>query len=139
VAVDDVSNLILWTQLFLDEQGYKVSRNVVHQDNKSAILLEKNGKRSSSKRTRAINIRYFFIADQVEKGNVEIKYCPTNLMIGDFFTKPLQGKKFEYFRDLILGKISVSTTEIVDRSVLQDEIPAGEGTVNGQTELQPEM
>jgi hypothetical protein len=78
VAVDDVSNLILWTRLFLDEQGYRVSRNVLHQDNKSAILLETNGKRSSSKRTRAINIRYFFIADQVEKGNVEIVHCLPN-------------------------------------------------------------
>jgi hypothetical protein len=54
VAVDDVSNLNLWTRLFLDEQGYRVSRNVVHQDNKSAILLETNSKRSSSKRMRAI-------------------------------------------------------------------------------------
>jgi hypothetical protein len=120
VAVDDVSNLILWTRLFLDEQGYRVSRNVLHQDNKSAILLESNGKRSSSKRTRAINISYFFIADQVEKGNIEIQYCPTNMMIGDFFTKPLQGKKFEYFRDLILGKKSVSSMEIDARSVLDN-------------------
>jgi hypothetical protein len=39
----------------------------------------------------------FLITDQVEKGHVEIKYCPTNMMIGDFFTKPLQGKKFEFF------------------------------------------
>jgi hypothetical protein len=105
----------------LDEQAYRVSRNVLHQDNKSAILLETNGKRSSSKRTRAINIRYFFITDQVEKGNVEIQYCPTGYMIGDFFTKPLQAKKFEYFRDLILSKKSISTMDIVDRSVLEEE------------------
>ena len=139
VGVDDVSTMILWTKLFLNDQGYHISRNVVHQDNKSAILLEKNGKRSSSKRTRAINIRYFFIADQAEKGNVEIKYCPTNLMIGDFFTKPLQGKKFEFFRDLILGKESVSVLEITDRSVLQDEDLTSEATVNGQTEVRPQM
>jgi hypothetical protein len=93
-VVDDVSNLILWTRLFLDEQGYRISRNVVHQDNKSAILLETNGKRCSSKRTRAINIRFFYITDQVEKGNVEIQYCPKGYMIGDFFSKPLQGKNF---------------------------------------------
>jgi hypothetical protein len=98
----------------------------VHQDNKSAILLERNGKRSSSKRTRAINIRYFFITDQIAKGNVEIKYCPTNLMIGDFFTKPLQGKKFEFFRDLILGKRSVSMLETIDRSVLANGDSYGE-------------
>jgi hypothetical protein len=38
--------------------------------------------------TPAINIRYFFITDQVEKGNVAIQYCPAGQMIGDFFTKP---------------------------------------------------
>jgi hypothetical protein len=73
---------------------------------------ERNSKRSSSKRSRAINIRYFFITDLIDKGNIEIKYCPTKLMIGDFFTKPLQGKQFAYFRDLILGKRSFSPTEI---------------------------
>jgi hypothetical protein len=139
VGVDDVSTMILWTKLFLEEQGYRVPCNIVYQDNKSAILLETNGKRSSSKRTRAINIRYFFIADQAVKGNVEIKYCPTNLMIGDFFTKPLQGKKFEFFRDLILGKESVSVLEITDRSVLEDENLTSEVTVNGQTEERPQM
>ena len=58
-------------------------------DNKSAILLEKNGKKSSSSRTRALNIRYFFVTDQVEKGNLTIEYCPTDEMLGDFMTKPL--------------------------------------------------
>ncbi len=61
-----------------------------------------------------------------EKGNVEIQYFPTNMMIGDFFTKPLQGKKFEFFRDLILGKKSVSSLESGDRSVLQDENSPGQ-------------
>jgi hypothetical protein len=75
-GVDDVTTMILWTKLFSEAQGYHISGNVVHQDNKSAILLERNGKRSSSKQTRAINIRCFFITDQIEKGNIEIKYCP---------------------------------------------------------------
>ena len=60
VGVDDVIGKVLWTRLFLEEQGYEIERNVLHQDNKSTILLEKNGKRSSGKRTRAINIHYFF-------------------------------------------------------------------------------
>jgi hypothetical protein len=120
VGVDDVTTMILWTKLFLQAQGYNISRNVVHQDNKSAILLERNGKRSSSKRTRAINIQYFFITDQIEKDNIEIQYLPTkHIVIGDFFTKPLQGKQFTYLRNLILGKVSVSSTDIDDRSVLE--------------------
>jgi hypothetical protein len=138
VAVDDMANLILWTRLFLDEQGYRVSRNLLHQDNKSAMLLERNGKRSSSKRTRAINIRYFFITDQIEKGNVEVQYCPTNLMIGDFFTKPLQGKKFEVFRDMILGKMSISSLGSGDRSVLENDEESLGKPDNEQTKLQHE-
>jgi hypothetical protein len=85
VAVDDAATMILWTKLFLEAQGYDVDKNIVHQDNKSAILLETNGKKSSGKRTRTLNIRYFFITDQVEKGNTQIEHCGTHDMIGNFF------------------------------------------------------
>jgi hypothetical protein len=68
VGADDAATLILWTKLFLEEQGYDVKKNILYQDNKSTILLETNGKRSSSKRTHALNIQYFFLNDQVEKG-----------------------------------------------------------------------
>ena len=61
VGVHDVLPLVLWTKLFLEEQGYKVESNKVYQDNKSTILLAKNGKKSSSKRTRAINISQLII------------------------------------------------------------------------------
>ena len=103
VGVDDVSVYILWTKLFLYEQGYDIEKNILYQDNKSAILLETNGKASSGKRTRALNIRYFFMTDQIEKKNVEIQYCGTDTMIGDYFTKPLQGEKFIKFRNEIMG------------------------------------
>lgn len=56
VAVDDVMPQVVWTRNFLEAQGYSVGDNVVFQDNQSAMLLEKNGKRSSGKCTRHINI-----------------------------------------------------------------------------------
>ena len=86
VGADDVSTLILWTKLFLEAQGYDVAKNILYQDNKSTILLETNGKQSSSKRTRALNICYFFLTDQVSKKNLTIEYCPTGEMIGDFMS-----------------------------------------------------
>ena len=49
-------------------------------------------------------MRHFFVADQVEKGNIIIEYCPTDEMIGDFVTKPLQGDKFRKFTGMILGE-----------------------------------
>jgi hypothetical protein len=91
VAVDDMSTMALWTKLFLEAQGFTIEKNILYQDNKSAILLETNGKRSSGPKTRAMNIRYFFITDQIEQGNIAVEYCPTDEMTGDFFTKPVQG------------------------------------------------
>ena len=103
VAADDATVKILWTKLFLEEQGYTVEKNTLYQDNKSAILLEENGWKSSEKRTQALNVRYFFLMDQVEKGNLTITCCPTDAMIRDFMSKPLQGSKFQQFSDDIMG------------------------------------
>ena len=75
----------------------------MYQDNQSAILLENNGTRSSSKWTKHINIRYLFIADRVKRGELNIEYCPTGEMLTDFFTKPLQGKQFTKLRNKILN------------------------------------
>ena len=40
---------------------------------------------------------------------MEIKYCPTENMIADFFTKPLQGALFNRLRDVIMGKEDIHT------------------------------
>ena len=104
IGADDSSIMILWTKLFIEAQGYKVEKNILYQDNRSAILLEKNGKKSSSQRTRHLNIRYFFLTDQVEKKNLEIDYCPTDEMTADYMSKPLQGEKFNKFRADIMNE-----------------------------------
>jgi Reverse transcriptase (RNA-dependent DNA polymerase) len=103
VAVADVMPQIMWTRYFLESQGYEVSASTIYQDNQSAILLENNGRASSGRRTRHINIRYFFVSDRVKNKEVEVAYCPTGVMRGDFFTKPLQGSLFQKFRNEILN------------------------------------
>ena len=67
------------------------------------MLLEMNGKMSSSKRTKHINVRYFFVKDCVDRGDFKITWCSTNEMLGDYFTKPLQGSKFQSFRKRIMN------------------------------------
>ena len=103
IGVDDVMDPVLWTRYFLEEQGYGVKDNVLQQDNQSAMRLETNGRASAGKRSRHLNIRYFFVTDQVEKGLISISYCPTDDMVSDYHTKPLQGKKFRQFRCRIMG------------------------------------
>ncbi len=101
--MDDASAQILWINYFIEQQGYKVNETIVYQDNQSTILLDRNGKQSSSKRTRHMNIRYFFIVDQIKKGEMSVKYCPAGDMIADHFTKPLQGTLFRRFRSVIMN------------------------------------
>jgi hypothetical protein len=105
VGANDFMPLTCWTHLFMEAQGYKVKDNILFQDNKSSILLEKNGKASSSKRTKHINIRYCCIVDRVTSGDLSILWCPTGDMIADFATKPLQGALFRKFRDQIMGVV----------------------------------
>jgi hypothetical protein len=103
VGADNFMPAIFWTRYFMKAQGYGVKDNVLFQDNKSSIPLENNGKDSSIKRTKHINIRYFFITDRDKKEEVSVVWCPTGDMIGDFATKPLQGALFCKFRDQIMG------------------------------------
>jgi hypothetical protein len=93
----------LWTRYFLEAQGYGVEESVVYQDNQSAMLLAKNGRGSSSKRTQHMNICYFSVADRIASKEVKVEYCPTGDMVADYFTKPLQGTLFHKFRDFIMN------------------------------------
>ena len=111
VGVDDAMPNIIWTRNFLKGQGYTVSENVVYQDNQSAILLERNGRASSGKRTRHVDIRYFFITDRIKNGEVQIQYCPTKEMDADVLTKPLQGSAFRKFRDRLLNRSPIEATD----------------------------
>ena len=103
IGADDVMSPLLWTKQFLEAQGIEVQENILHQDNKSTILLAENGRSSAGKRTRALNIRFFFIHDQINQGNLRVVYCPTRDMRGDYNTKPLQGAVFHDHRAFIMG------------------------------------
>ena len=87
-------------------QDYDVVGNIIFQDNKSAMLLEKTGKTSSGKRKKHIIICYFFMTDRINKGDVSVAWCPTDDMTCDLFTKPNLGALFRRFRDLIMGVVA---------------------------------
>ena len=80
-----------------------IQDNVIYQDNQSAIRLDKNGKQSSSKRTSHINIRYYFITDRIINQEASMEVFPTLEIIGDYFTKALQGSQFHQSRKIVIG------------------------------------
>ncbi len=103
IGVDDEISKKLWTKRFIEAQGHKVNANIVCRDNTSSMKLEANGKASSGKRTRHFHIKYFYFTDLIQRNEIQIEYCRTNDMIGDYMTKPLTGAKFTRFRNKIMG------------------------------------
>lgn len=60
---------------------------VLMEDNQGAICIAKNP--VSHSRTKHIDVRYHYIREALIDKTIELKYCPTNEMIADLFTKPL--------------------------------------------------
>ena len=94
---------VLWTRQFLEAQGYKIDTNIVYQDNMSTLSLAKNGYVSSSKRTKHIKAKYFFVRHFHHSGELDLQYCPTETMWADVLTKPLQGAKFRLMRAFLMN------------------------------------
>ena len=68
-------------------------------DNKSGIDIAKNPVYHS--RTHHIAIKYHFIRDAIEDGEVELKFCKSEDQVADIFTKALPKDKFNYFRKML--------------------------------------
>jgi len=102
VSLSDNSSQVIWTREFLISQGYSLGPSTIYQDNQSTIALANKGC-STSERTRHIKIRYFFIKDLIDKGELVLQYRPTGEMLADMLTKPLQGELFRKMRKELMN------------------------------------
>ena len=102
IGLSDSSSLVIWIRNFLQAQGYKMPPAQVYQDNTSTIAMVKAGMPTSD-RTRHIAIRFFFIKDRVDSGELVISHVPTTDMQADILTKPLQGELFLKLRSELLN------------------------------------
>ena len=67
------------------------------------MLLARTGQQSSGKATRHIDVRYYFIKDKIDQKLMRLEYCPTDLMVTDMLTKPLQGTQFRRLQARLLN------------------------------------
>ena len=119
VGVFEVLPQVLWTKKFLEDQGVEVKETILYQDNMSSMLLERNGRQSSTKRTKHMDIRYFYVGEHIQNKTLSLKHCPTEEMLADYFTKPLQGSLFVRLRNHIMGADFDDGDHQTQRSVLE--------------------
>ena len=81
----------------LRDYGYKLSKFPLICDDESAIRMADNLIEHS--RTKHIDIRYHFLRDHQQKGDIEIAYVSTQNQLADMFTKSLDDKTFSKLRN----------------------------------------
>jgi hypothetical protein len=79
------------------DYDYKLSKVPLICDNKSAIRMTDNPIKHNH--TKHIDIRYHFLRDHQERGDIEIAYVSTYNQLADIFTKPLDEKTFSKLRN----------------------------------------
>jgi Reverse transcriptase (RNA-dependent DNA polymerase) len=139
IGASDYLPNTLYVKLFMEAQGYPIQQAIFHQDNESAIKMEQNGKASCGQRSRHIDIRYFFITDHSKRNSIHITHCPTEDMLADFFTKPLQGSLFRKFRSVLLGEAHTDTLSFDASPVLltEERVEGQKNPANSDPGLQP--
>ena len=65
-----------------------------------------------------MDIRYFYVRDHIQSKTLSLEHCPTEEMLADYFTKPLQGSLFVRLRNHIMGAEFEDGTPQTQRSVL---------------------
>jgi hypothetical protein len=88
---------LLWMRQTHRDYGYKLSKVPLLCDNESAIRMAENPVEHN--RTKHIDIRYHFLRDHQQRGDIEIAYVNTKDQLADTFTKPLDEKTFSKLRN----------------------------------------
>ena len=97
VALAAAAQEAIWLRnLMEDLKGGNKAATVIHDDSQAAISMSKNPQFHG--KGKHIEIKYHYIREQVLKGNVVLKYCPTENMLADILTKGLNREQHEKLR-----------------------------------------
>jgi len=100
IAAVEAGKEMIWMRNILSEFGYKfTSPSTLNCDNQSAISVAKNPEHHG--RMKHLDLRFYWLRDTVENGQIFLKFIPTTEMPADLLTKPLTRAKVEVCRDMM--------------------------------------
>lgn len=105
IALNSVGDHVEWLLQLLEAMGpafYTGNTVKIEQDNTSTIQIANAG-RGSFKRSKHINVRYYWIKRLIDLGRVLLGYVSTEFILSDLLTKPCARPRFIYLLRRILG------------------------------------
>jgi hypothetical protein len=103
VALSTAGSTAIHLRRLLEDLGYpQKEATVIHEDNYGCICLTRT--RAINQRTKHIDVRFHWIREAVERGDLYIQQCGTNDQAADILTKPLSAPVFKAARELMLRK-----------------------------------
>ncbi|GKD04790.1 hypothetical protein Tco_1179764 [Tanacetum coccineum] len=99
----------------LSDYGFAYNHVPLYYDNKSAIALCGNNVQHS--RSKHIDIRHYFIREQVENGVVDLYFVRIEYQLADIFTNALPRERFEF----ILPRLGMKCMKPETLKRLQDD------------------
>jgi hypothetical protein len=98
---EEGSTYAVWLKALLTELELISTKTPItlYQDNQSTIIIGLKG--ANFKRTRHLVTRDSFIKERIERGDIDVKYCPSEEMVADFLTKPLTREKLRRFLTML--------------------------------------
>ncbi len=100
-AVASVTQEVLWMRGMMEELGFGLAApSTVYCDNQSTIAISKNGIKTG--RTKQVHVRYSFITDEINKGNIKPQWVATTEQHADILTKALGVQPFTACRKKLM-------------------------------------
>lgn len=94
VAICASTKSVVWLRKLILEVDFKqINATPLNCDNQKAVELVKNPE--ASKRTKHVDIQYFYSCDMQANGEINIQYVESGKQLADLLTKPLSKDKFE--------------------------------------------
>jgi hypothetical protein len=103
ISLADSTAEVLMLKRIVEFLGRKPHPVTIYQDNTSAKHMAETGHGGTTGKSKHIAVRYFFIKQHIDNGDIQLKYLPTGQMVADMLTKPLVGRLFISLRQKIMN------------------------------------
>ncbi|KFD69490.1 hypothetical protein M514_18362 [Trichuris suis] len=96
IAMAEACKELLWLRQLLEDFGIlQVNATTIFEDNQGCICLVESERFTD--RTKHISVKYHLLKDLRERGIIDVKYCPSDQMMADAWTKPVSKEQLNRF------------------------------------------